>query len=295
MHEGRHSYTWCKFIDDFARALVDCRCEPWLQPAFPVHKEGRIAFPVLTLEPICGWASVARSVEPDEMNMNFFRSSLGKKYVMAVTGFALLVFVIGHMVGNLQVFLGPDQINAYGNFLQTTPELLWSARLGLLIMVGLHLYSAFSLWAENRAARPVPYVGQYRPVAASLASRTMIMSGLIIVCFVIYHLLHYTVQLQAINLTGQDFIPLHDAKGRHDIYRMMVLGFSNPFVSLFYLLGVGLLCFHLSHGASSMVQSIGWRNEPVRPWIDRLALAGSIVLFVGYASIPLAVLTGVLK
>jgi succinate dehydrogenase / fumarate reductase, cytochrome b subunit len=228
------------------------------------------------------------------MNMNFFRSSLGKKYVMAVTGFALLVFVIGHMVGNLQVFLGPDQINAYGNFLQTTPELLWSARAGLLVMVGLHLYAAFTLWAENKAARPVPY-GQYEPVASSFASRTMIMSGLIIAAFVIYHLLHYTAQVKAVNLTGQDFVPLHDAKGRHDIYRMMVLGFSNPLVSAFYLLGVGLLCVHLSHGASSMFQSIGLKTAPCGRWIDRLALACAIVLFVGYASIPLAVLTGLLK
>ena len=226
--------------------------------------------------------------------MNFFRTSLGKKYVMAVTGFALLIFVIGHMVGNLQFFLGPNQINAYGNFLQTTPEILWSARIGLLIMVILHLYAAFTLWAENRAARPLGY-GEYKPVAASFASRTMIMSGLIIAAFVIYHLLHYTVQVKAINLTGQDFIPLHDEKGRHDIYRMMVFGFSNPWVSAFYLIGVGLLCTHLSHGASAMFQSVGWKTRPYGPWIDRLAQAGSIILFLGYASIPLAVLTGLVK
>jgi succinate dehydrogenase / fumarate reductase, cytochrome b subunit len=226
--------------------------------------------------------------------MNFFRSSLGKKYVMAVTGFALLVFAFGHMVGNLQVFLGPNQINTYGHFLQSTAELLWAARLGLLLMIGLHLYSAFSLWSENRAARPEGY-GNYQPVGSTLASRTMLMSGLIIFAFVVYHILHYTVQVRAINLTGQDFLAYHDDKGRHDIYRMIVVGFSNPFVSLFYLLGVGLLCFHLSHGASSMVQSLGWRTEPLRTWLDRMALGGAIVLFLGYASIPVAVLTGILK
>jgi succinate dehydrogenase / fumarate reductase, cytochrome b subunit len=226
--------------------------------------------------------------------MNFFRSSLGKKYVMAVTGFALLVFAFGHMVGNLQVFLGPNQINTYGHFLRSTAELLWAARLGLLLMIGLHLYSAFSLWSENRAARPEGY-GNYQPVGSTLASRTMLMSGLIIFAFVVYHILHYTVQVRAINLTGQDFLAYHDDKGRHDIYRMIVVGFSNPFVSLFYLLGVGLLCFHLSHGASSMVQSLGWRTEPLRTWLDRMALGGAIVLFLGYASIPVAVLTGILK
>ncbi len=213
---------------------------------------------------------------------------------MAVSGFALFVFAIGHMVGNLQVFLGPDQINTYGHFLQSTPELLWSARLGLLAMVGLHMVAAMKVSAENRAARPIPY-GQYTPVASSFASRTMLMSGLIIATFVVYHLLHYTVQVKAINLTGQDFVPLHDAKGRHDIYRMIVIGFSNVFVSGFYILGVGLLCVHLSHGASSMFQSMGWKSAPIGPWIDRLAKLAAVALFLGYASIPLAVLSGFLK
>lgn len=226
--------------------------------------------------------------------MNFFRSSLGKKYVMAVTGFALLVFVIGHMVGNLQVFLGPNAINTYGAFLHSTPELLWAARLGLLAMIGLHLWAAITLWHENKAARPVPY-GQFDPIGSSFASRTMLMSGLIIASFVIYHLLHFTVQVKAINLTGQDFVPLQDEKGRHDIYRMVVLGFSNPFVSFFYLLGVGLLCLHLSHGATSMFQSMGLKSEPLGRWIDRLAAVVAVVLFLGYSAIPLAVLTGLLK
>jgi succinate dehydrogenase / fumarate reductase, cytochrome b subunit len=228
------------------------------------------------------------------MNMNFFRSSLGKKYVMAVTGFALLVFVTGHMVGNLQFFLGRNQINAYGHFLQSTPELLWTARIGLLVMIGLHLYSAITLSIENKAARPVAY-GSYEPVAASYASRTMLMGGFIIAAFIIYHLLHYTVQVQAINFTGKDFVPLEDPQKRHDIYEMMVIGFSNPWVSLFYLIGVGLLALHLSHGASSMLQSIGWKNAFLGPWIDRIALAWSIVLFLGYASIPVSVLTGLMK
>jgi succinate dehydrogenase / fumarate reductase, cytochrome b subunit len=225
--------------------------------------------------------------------MNFFRSSLGKKYVMAVTGFALLVFVFGHMVGNLQVFLGQDQINAYASFLQAKPELLWSARLGLVLMVGLHLLAAVTLTLENRAARPVRY-GYFDPVAASLASRTMLMSGLIIVAFIIYHLLHFTVQVPQVNLTGQDFAPLRDAQGRHDVFTMMVLGFSNIWVSVFYLLGVGLLCLHLSHGTSSMVQSLGWKTGFAGIWIDRFAVVAAIVLFVGYAVIPVAVLLGFL-
>jgi len=176
-----------------------------------------------------------------------FRSTLGKKFIMAVTGLGLFAFVILHMLGNLQIFLGPEQINAYGAFLQSKPELVWSARIGLLVIVILHIWSAISLSAENRAARPTKYANA-RPVGSSYASRTMLMSGLIIFCFIVYHLLHFTVQVPAINLTGQNFVQLEDQAHRHDVYRMMVIGFSNVWVSLFYILGMVLLCLHLSHG-----------------------------------------------
>src|SRR6266446_2394987 len=178
---------------------------------------------------------------------NLFKSSLGKKYIMAISGAALFLFVVGHLLGNLQIFLGADAINRYGHFLQTNKELVWPARVGLLFMVGLHLWSAVKLSAENKAARPIGYADNPQPVAASYASRTMLMSGLIIAAFVLYHLLHYTVQVRSLNFTGKDFLALHDAKARHDIYRMMVLGFKQPLVSGFYILGMALLCLHLSH------------------------------------------------
>src|ERR1700686_4510038 len=158
---------------------------------------------------------------------NLFTSSLGKKLIMAATGLALFLFVLLHLLGNLQVFLGPDVINRYGNFLQTNLELVWPARIGLLVIVLLHIWAAIKLSAENRAARPQPYA-QYQVVAASYASRAMLMSGLIILAFIIYHLLHFTVQLQALNLTGKSFAELEDAKNQHDIFAMIVLGFRNP-------------------------------------------------------------------
>jgi succinate dehydrogenase / fumarate reductase, cytochrome b subunit len=222
---------------------------------------------------------------------NIFKSSLGKKYIMAGTGLVLFLFVIAHMAGNLQIFLGPEAINRYGNFLQTTPEILWPARVVLLVMIGLHIWSAVKLTAENRAARPTAYA-EYRPVGSTYASRTMFMSGLIIFVFVVYHLLHYTVQVPAINLTGKNFETFTDSQNRHDIFKMMVVGFHNPLVSAFYLLGVGLLCLHLSHGVSSMFQSLGWRNDAYRPWLDCLARALAVLIFLGYASIPIAVLLG---
>src|SRR3989442_2506575 len=157
---------------------------------------------------------------------NLFKSSLGRKYIMAISGGALFLFVVGHLLGNLQIFLGPKAINRYGDFLQSNKEILWPARFGLLLMVALHIWASVKLSAENKAARPIGYSDNPVPVAASYASRTMMMSGLIIAVFVLYHLLHYTVQVQSLNFTGKDFLDLHDAEGRHDVFKMMVTGFS---------------------------------------------------------------------
>lgn len=223
-----------------------------------------------------------------------FRSSLGKKYIMAVTGLAMFGFVIAHMLGNLQVFLGPEAINDYGYFLQSKPELVWPARIGLLVMVVLHVWAAIKLSAENRAARPKNY-GQYKIVAASYASRTMLVSGLILFAFIVYHLLHFTVQVEGINFANTNFVKLEDAKHHHDIYNMIVIGFSQPLVAIFYIVSMCLLSLHLSHGVSSMFQSLGWKNRKYAVLIDRFALLSAGVLLVGYSAIPIAVLTGLLK
>jgi len=235
-----------------------------------------------------GW----RPQLPMNVVTNIFKSSLGKKYLMAITGFVLFLFVIAHLAGNLQIFLGPEAINRYGNFLQTNPELIWPARLGLLLMVGVHIWAATKLSLENRAARPQGYA-EYRPVGSTYASRTMLMSGIIVLIFIIYHLLHFTVQARFVNLTGQDFVTFVDPETKvHNIFNMMVVGFSNPLVSGFYLLGMALLCLHLSHGASSMFQSLGWKNDAYRPCLDRLARVVAWLIFLGYASIPVAILFG---
>jgi succinate dehydrogenase / fumarate reductase, cytochrome b subunit len=222
---------------------------------------------------------------------NLFYSSLGKKYIMSITGFVLVGFVIAHMVGNLQVFLGAEAINRYGYFLQSNVELLWPARIFLLIIILLHIWSATRLTAENRAARPVAY-GDWNPTVASYASRTMMMSGLIVLAFVIYHILHFTVMVQAVNLQHVDFAhdPVFvDKENRHDIYRMMVVGFRNPLVSLFYVIGVGLLCLHLSHGIAAMFQSLGWKKRSYARLIDNAAKIVAWVLFLGYISIPVSI------
>jgi len=222
---------------------------------------------------------------------NLFHSSLGKKFVMAISGFVLFGFVLGHLAGNLQVFLGPEAINRYGHFLQSNPELIWPARLFLLLMVGLHIWAAATVTIENRAARPIAYA-QYQPVGSGYASRTMLMSGLIIFVFVVYHILHFTVQVSYLNFTGQNFIDFTDPAKRHDIFKMMIVGFSNIWVSGFYILGMALLCLHLSHGFSSMFQSIGWKNRSYGPLLDKLSRLIALLVFIGYSSIPVAILLG---
>ena len=220
-----------------------------------------------------------------------FDSSLGKKYIMALTGFGLFGFVVAHLIGNLQIFLGPEAINRYGAFLQGLGELLWVARISLLAMVVLHIWAAIKISAENKAARPIAYQA-YNPTTASYASRTMLMSGLIILFFIIYHLLHFTVQIPGINFTNEDFKTLHDAKDLHDVFAMMILGFRQPVVSIFYIVAIGLLSLHLSHGVGSMFQSLGWKKKSYSGLLDGFAKAISIFIFVGYISIPIAVLLG---
>jgi succinate dehydrogenase / fumarate reductase cytochrome b subunit len=218
-------------------------------------------------------------------------SSLGKKFVMAVTGAGLLCFLIGHMIGNLQIFLPPEAINRYAHFLQSTPELLWAARIGLLLLILLHIVSATRLSLDNRASRPVAYAMDPALQSSSYASRTMLLSGGIIAAFILYHLLHYTVRLESINGSPVPFHALKDpVTGHNDVYAMVIAGFRVWYVSLFYLIGVGLLCFHLSHGVGAMFQSLGLMNRAYRALIDKAAIVLSLVLFCGYLSIPVAVL-----
>ena len=220
-----------------------------------------------------------------------FKSTVGKKFIMAVTGSFLLLFVIGHLVGNLQVFGGPEMINRYGNFLQTNFELIWPVRVILILYLILHIWSASMLWAENYSARPVAY-SVYRPVGSSYASRSMLMGGIIVSIFICYHILHYTAQVTYLNGTHQDFTTFIDPKKQHDIFKMMVVGFNNGWVSAFYIVGIGFLCLHLSHGANSMFQSMGWKKDNYRPLLEKGAVVLAVLIFIGYVSIPVAILLG---
>ena len=213
-----------------------------------------------------------------------WRSSLGKKYVMAITGFGLWLFVIVHLLGNLQIFLGPGKINAYGALLKATPALLWSARIGLLFIATLHIVAAVQLSLANRRARPVGYEFK-KPVASTFANRTMLVSGLIVLAFIVFHLAQFT-----FGWVDPQYLRLEDAEGRHDVYQMMVTGFSNPVVSALYIVSMGLLLLHLSHGVSSLFQSLGLRSKKTFGFFDKLAKISALAIFIGNSLIPLAVL-----
>jgi len=210
-----------------------------------------------------------------------YRSTLGKKVLMAVTGIILFVYVVGHMVGNLQIFMGPEQINRYAEFLHSNALLLWGARAVLLFSVGVHIVAAVQLWLRNRASRKVRYK-VFRPPAVDYAARTMMWSGPIIAAFVVYHLLHFTT-----GTVHPDFTHLKP-------YENVIIGFQNPIVSIAYIVAIVLLCFHLYHGLWSLFQTFGWEHPRLNHWRRWLAAGFSVVLAVGYISIPLAVLTGVL-
>lgn len=222
---------------------------------------------------------------------NLFTSSVGKKFIMAGSGLLLFLFVVVHLLGNLQVFLGPEVINRYGNFLQTNKEVLWPARIVLVILVLLHIWAAVKLTLENRAARPQPYAHR-EVVAASYASRTMIWSGFIVLAFIIYHLLHFTAQVPGINLTGKDFVTLEDVNHQHDVFAMMVIGFRNPVVAGFYIFSMILLFAHLSHGVQAMFQSLGWQGPSYRGVIAKFAVIISWLILLGYIAIPIAIQFG---
>ncbi len=215
----------------------------------------------------------------------FLRSSLGLKIVMAVTGLILFGFVIGHLIGNLQVYLGPEAMDAYAVFLRSFlhGSGLWIARGGLLLAASLHVWSATLLTLINRAARPVGYREVQRR-ESTYASRTMRWSGVTLLLFVVYHLLHLTFGVRAVH---PRFV--HGA-----VFHNFVTGFQNPLVSAFYILAMLALGLHLYHGAWSFMQTLGLSH----PRYDTLRYAVAIVLTVvvvaGNISFPVAVLTGVL-
>lgn len=214
--------------------------------------------------------------------LDFFRSSIGKKVVMAVTGVMLFGFVLGHMAGNLLVYKGPQALNAYADELRRFPALLWGARLGLLAAVALHIWAAASLTLTSWAARPLAY-SRRESLQSSYASRTMRWGGVTLLLFIVYHLLHFT-----FGTVHRSFVP-------GDVYHNVIAGFRVVSVSTFYILAMLALGLHLYHGVWSMLQTLGLSHPRYNPMRQVLAAAFAVVVVLGNVSIPVAVLTGLLS
>ncbi len=210
-----------------------------------------------------------------------WRSSIGKKAVMAVTGLVLFVFVLAHMLANLQAFLGAARLDRYAEQLRVFPALLWTARIVLLASALVHVVAGVQLWTARRRARDTSY-REYRPLHSTPASRTMIWSGFLVLGFVVYHLLDLT-----FGVANPDF-------REGEVFHNLVVSLGRGAAATFYVVAVAGLGFHLWHGLWSAFQSLGVSNRAFTPGIQRFAAAFATVLTVGFAAVPLAVLLGLL-
>src|SRR6201996_8162682 len=234
----------------------------------------------------------AQNIVVSHRALGFWHTMIGKKVVMAVTGVVLVGFVIAHMLGNLKIFSGPEQINAYSRFLREvgTPELaygqlLWMVRIVLLLCVALHITAAYQLSRMSRAARPVEYTIK-RNVETTFAARMMRCGGVLLVVFIIFHLLHLT--------TGE--VGFQPGQFKHlAVYQNVVAAFALWPVALFYVVALGALCLHLYHGIWSMLQTLGWRTARNQRQLKIVARVIAIVVFGGFSSVPVSVWAGWLR
>jgi succinate dehydrogenase / fumarate reductase cytochrome b subunit len=201
---------------------------------------------------------------------------------MAVTGVILFLFVVGHLLGNLQIFAGPERLNAYAAFLKRTGEVLWAVRAVLLVALVLHIVAAVQVSLASKQARPIPYAVK-KNVETGYAARTMLWSGPLIFAYVVYHLAMFTFLA-----TGPGYSPT-------DVYRNEVLAFRVPAISAVYVLAIVFLGMHLYHGAWSMLHTLGASNPRYRVLRRRVAPAVAIAITAGYIAIPVAVLAGLIS
>ena len=252
-----------------------------------------ISKPSRSREPVTGTALASRKKK--SFLLDIYSTAVGKKYAMAISGIALMGFVLFHMIGNLKMYLGAAELDSYAEFLKKllyplAPKgaVLWILRGGLLAMLVLHLHAAWSLTIMNRQARPVKYQSPRDYEVANFASRTMRYSGMIVLSFLIWHLLDLT--FGVVNTIGADgtFV-------RAEVYANVVRSLDRWPVALFYIIANLLLGIHLRHGAWSIFQSLGWNNPRFNSWRWAFATGFAAVVVLGNISFPIAVLAGIVK
>jgi succinate dehydrogenase / fumarate reductase cytochrome b subunit len=224
--------------------------------------------------------------------LTLYRSTIGKKVIMAVTGLVLIAFVIGHMLGNLQMFIGAAKINAYSAFLKSTGELLWLVRLGLLVAVLLHILMAWQLTMIKRQARPIDY-RRREPQVSTIASRTMRWGGVLLLVFIVFHILHFTTGTVFPAASRPD--AMYPQFSHTDVYGNVISAFRTPWVVAFYVVAMLFLMLHLFHGAWSSVRTLGLNKPSRHPLQRRVATIVAIVVWLGFTAVPVAVFFGVIR
>lgn len=221
---------------------------------------------------------------------HYWTSSIGKKLIVAITGLILVLFLAGHLIGNLVVFLGPEPFNEYAYLLHHMLHGMgiWVFRIVMLVVVVAHIVATIMLTKENKAAR-IPYECQ-TTIQATRSSRTMIWSGLTILAFIIYHMLHFTARVGNEYNTLDRYKTTVDGKEAHNAWQMVIDGFSWWPASAFYVIAMTLLCSHLMHGVGSIFQTLGLRTKKSAPLIRQLSIGYSLFIWIGFISIPVAIL-----
>jgi succinate dehydrogenase / fumarate reductase, cytochrome b subunit len=219
--------------------------------------------------------------------MGFICSTVGRKILMAVTGLLLVLFLCIHFFGNSLIYFG--LINAYGEKLHSLPILVWVSRIGMIILLAVHIFFGIKLTLENWAARPQAYAVK-KEMKATVAGKTMIWTGLAIAFFLIYHLLHFTVRL-----TNPEISSGVDALGRADVFKMITLSFKNILISGAYIAALIALGLHIYHGAQSLVQTFGLNSDKSLSCVENAGRGMAVLLFLGYVSIPVAIIAGLLS
>ena len=223
--------------------------------------------------------------------MTFFCSPVGRKLVMALSGFILVFFITIHLVGNSSFYVGPDGINAYASKLHSLGPFVWVFRLFMLAAFAIHMYFGISLYLENRAAKTSGYAVT-KHLKATVASKTMIWTGLTVAAFLVYHLLHFTIPAISPETSA---LRNFDIAGRPDVFTMMLKGFKGIAAPALYAIGLVALGLHISHGMQSMLQTVGVAGEKTLPVMIKAAIIGAAVIFIGYIAIPASVLAGIIK
>lgn len=221
--------------------------------------------------------------------MQFLTSSIGRKILMSITGLSMVLFVVIHLIGNTTIFGWiPGGINAYAHHLHAFPPLVWAFRAVMLVIVGVHILFAIQLTIENRGGRPQQYAVKSTQ-KATFASENMIWTGLLLLVFIVYHMLHFTAKA----VPGMEVVM--NAEGAVDVFAMVVSAFKNVFVTLIYAAAMVTLFLHLSHGNQSMFQTLGLSNDRTLPTIVKAGTLVALVLFIGYVTVPLTIFLNILK